>query len=344
MIDKSDLEDYVNRVDKFKGKHPNLDQPNTKAKIIEPLLDILEWDKYSEDVVIDYKLNVGAEHYKVDYVLQVNNNPQILVVVKALGKEINDQETNKLIKYSKKEKCKWLIMTNGEVLEVYKPENGISKDQAQSKVITISNLPQYRKTLNNLTKESVKNLEDKREVKEVKNQKSKTGIKDAQKELTSQISELIKDRVPEDQHKKVERSTDAFIKNLIKKVEVNTSRSTGSRISSNKNITRLLKVMPPRERENAKDLLREIKDLGDIKFVLPSGKAWDKEYKWISLEVENPGGREKRIGYIKTMNYGFFVQIQRPERNRYEVGRADKYSDVKEEVLERVKEGYDLLI
>lgn len=348
MIDKSELQNYINRIDEFKNKHPNLDQANTKAKIIEPLIDILGWNKYSEDVVLNYQIEIGTKKFTADYALQLNNSPRILIKVQALGKTVSDQEINKLIKYCKKENIKWLINSNGEILEIYDSGNGISKEQAQLKQIKTTNLTNEVKTLNLITKEKIKeNLvkqEDKNNQKSEKTIKSSKQLKSSKKELTSKISDLIKRKVPEKHHERVERSTDAFIKNLIKKLEVSKSKTKTPKIGVNKDIGKLLKVMPPRERRNAKDLLKEIKELGEINFILPSGKAWDKEYKWISVEVKNPGGRERRIGYIKTMNYGFFVQIQRPERNKYEIGRADNYQEVKPELLEKFKQGYESLI
>ena len=57
----------------------------TKQWLIMPLLVALGYDPYSSDIIPEYTLDVGTKKgEKVDYALQINNQPVVIVECKQL--------------------------------------------------------------------------------------------------------------------------------------------------------------------------------------------------------------------------------------------------------------------
>jgi hypothetical protein len=45
---------------------PQMDEENTKVKIIQPFVDLLGWNFYSTEVQLEYTVQMGTQSSKVD--------------------------------------------------------------------------------------------------------------------------------------------------------------------------------------------------------------------------------------------------------------------------------------
>jgi len=94
------------------------------------------------------------------------------------------------------------------------------------------------------------------------------------------------------------------------------------------------------QRANAEDLINELQSLG-LKFGFPSDKAWSNGCRWVTFKVPNPRGRREIVGSLEPRRYGFIVYVSNPQTNDYDsyrIGLDHNYSNVKQEILDRIRE------
>ena len=73
-MERSDVEEYVERSASLIESSPQMNEENTKAKIIRPLIELLGWDIYSGDVELEYSMQIGRGNTRADYALLVGGN------------------------------------------------------------------------------------------------------------------------------------------------------------------------------------------------------------------------------------------------------------------------------
>jgi hypothetical protein len=74
--------EYVDRSQALVDADSQMDEQNTKVKIIQPLIDLLGWDLYSTAVELEYGMQVGSGHKKVDYALMLDDTPVVFIEAK----------------------------------------------------------------------------------------------------------------------------------------------------------------------------------------------------------------------------------------------------------------------
>ena len=87
----------------------------TKQRLILPLLAALEFDPYSSDIEPEYTLDFGIKKgEKVDYALQINNQPVAIVECKQLDHQLNKDNVQQLYRYFQVQGVHIAILTNGD--------------------------------------------------------------------------------------------------------------------------------------------------------------------------------------------------------------------------------------
>jgi hypothetical protein len=117
----SSIEIYVKSVNEQIGRYP-VDfwtEDNTKAVLVEPLMEVLGWNiRDLGEVIRGYGVRVGTKTEYVDYILKIDGRPKIFVEVKALGKDL-EPFVDQAISYAKLGDVTWAVLTNGRELRVY---------------------------------------------------------------------------------------------------------------------------------------------------------------------------------------------------------------------------------
>lgn len=86
----------------------------TKQWIVMPFIVALGYNPYSSDVIPEYTLDVGVKKgEKVDYALQINNQPVCLIECKQLNVQISDKHISQLYRYFTISDVHIAILTNG---------------------------------------------------------------------------------------------------------------------------------------------------------------------------------------------------------------------------------------
>lgn len=87
----------------------------TKQWLVMPMLCALGYNPWSSDIIPEYTLDIGIKQgEKVDYALQVNNKPVVIVECKQLGMSLSDRFVSQLYRYFSVADVKVAILTNGD--------------------------------------------------------------------------------------------------------------------------------------------------------------------------------------------------------------------------------------
>ena len=99
---------------KSKNSQPNTEEA-TKQWFVMPLLVALGYDPYSSDIIPEFTSDVGIKKgEKVDYALQINNQPVAIVECKQLNVTLSDKHISQLYRYFTILDVNIAILTNGD--------------------------------------------------------------------------------------------------------------------------------------------------------------------------------------------------------------------------------------
>jgi hypothetical protein len=119
-----------------KGK---INEQNTKASMIEPVLRALGWDTEDVDEVVR-EFRHRPKDPPVDYGLLVNREPKLFVEAKAFGENLGDQRwANQIMGYASVAGVEWIVLTNGDEYRIY---NALAKVHVEKKLFRECRLSQ----------------------------------------------------------------------------------------------------------------------------------------------------------------------------------------------------------
>lgn len=130
-------------------------EANTKKKIIEPLLDSLQWDTGSIEVVLEYPVKIGSTTKYVDYALMLESKPVVLVEAKPFDTELSYDDSAQIISYGRIEDVQWVVLTNGKILKVFDTKEGKNEKECLVVELDLRQLPNQANELSLISRESV---------------------------------------------------------------------------------------------------------------------------------------------------------------------------------------------
>ena len=130
-----------------------LNEQNTKATLIEPLLRALGWDTENVDEVArEYRLK--KQHKPVDYGLLALRTPRLFVEAKGLGQNLNDHKwANQIMGYAAVAGVEWIVLTDGNEYRIYNSHAPVSVEEKLFRKVKIAESdPLVEETLDLLSK------------------------------------------------------------------------------------------------------------------------------------------------------------------------------------------------
>ncbi len=108
-----------NWLDRYESQGRAVGEANTKAGLIEPILEGLGWDIENPDEVHrEYRRRPSDN--PVDYALLLLRTPRLLVEAKGIGEHLDDPKwANQTIAYATAAGVEWVALTNGAEWRVY---------------------------------------------------------------------------------------------------------------------------------------------------------------------------------------------------------------------------------
>lgn len=155
---RKEINEYVQRSQQLIESSPQMDEENTKVKLVQPFLELLGWDLYSTEVALEYTIPMASGSTHVDYALLVGDSPVVLVEAKPVRSTLSDSEIQQLRSYMRQElDVDWGILTNGKSFEVLTKSRQRNGGEEVSVVqFELDDLSENPDVLELLTKESIR--------------------------------------------------------------------------------------------------------------------------------------------------------------------------------------------
>jgi len=131
----------------------SMNEENTKATLIEPVLRALGWD--TEDVEeVQREFKAHSRHKPVDYGLLVVRTPRLLIEAKALGENLSDHRwVNQIMGYASVAGVEWIVLTNGDEYRIYNTHAPVVVEEKLFRAVKVAaNDPTVVQTLELLAK------------------------------------------------------------------------------------------------------------------------------------------------------------------------------------------------
>jgi hypothetical protein len=157
-MDRTEIDEYVRRSQQLIESSPQMDEENTKVKLVQPFLELLGWDLYSTEVSLEYTIPMASGSTHVDYALLVGDSPVVFVEAKPVRSDLTDTEVQQLRSYMRQElDVDWGILTNGKSFEVLTKNRHQNGGEEVSVVqFDLDDLVENPEVLELLTKESIR--------------------------------------------------------------------------------------------------------------------------------------------------------------------------------------------
>ncbi len=119
------------------AKSKKLNENDTKATLIEPILAALGWDVLDpEEVAREHK---APRAKPVDYALLVMREPKLYVEAKALGEGLESSKVvNQIMGYAAVAGVEWIVLTDGDEWKIYNSHATVPVDQKLLRSVRIS--------------------------------------------------------------------------------------------------------------------------------------------------------------------------------------------------------------
>lgn len=131
-----------------------MNEQNTKATLIEPLLRALGWDTEDvEEVVREYKGK--RQRRPVDYGLLTRREPRLLVEAKQLGARLDDNRwASQIMGYASVAGVRWMVLTDGDEYRIYNTHAAVPIEQKLWRSVRVSDdAPVVQETLELLARD-----------------------------------------------------------------------------------------------------------------------------------------------------------------------------------------------
>ncbi|MDG5759705.1 type I restriction enzyme HsdR N-terminal domain-containing protein [Natronococcus sp. A-GB1] len=157
-MDGDDVDDYVTRCRQLIEASPQMDEENTKVRLVQPFLELLGWDFLSTEVELEYTVPMASGSTRVDYALLVGGSPAVFVEAKPVRSALTESDAQQLKSYMRQElDVDWGILTNGKEFEVLTKNRERSGGEEVSVIqFDLDDLTENPTVLELLSKESIR--------------------------------------------------------------------------------------------------------------------------------------------------------------------------------------------
>ena len=142
MIQQSMLSEVLatvrKRIQQIRDRKEVIGEENTKATLIDPVLNVLGWNLQEIDEVRrEYKRK--PQDNPVDYALFLNRTECLLVEAKSLEKDLGDRKwVLQNLAYAMAVGVCWCVLTNGDENRIYNSHAEVDADQKLFRTVRVS--------------------------------------------------------------------------------------------------------------------------------------------------------------------------------------------------------------
>ena len=224
-MERSDVEEYVERSASIIESSPQMNEENTKAKIIRPLIELLGWDVYSSDVDLEYPMKIGSGSKRADYALLLEGTPVVFIEAKGCDTTLSDTERSQLKSYMRQTGVDWGLLTNGSTFEVLKRRTDTRRpDEVTMGTPSLEELPKQYELLQLLSKDLVESGEADKIAKRMEvTRKAVNHLGNNKEAIAQRVTELVVGEIGDVPPQEVQEVSKEYVDDLIETLEADYS-------------------------------------------------------------------------------------------------------------------------
>ena len=132
------IEKLRKRIEQIRERNEIIGEENTKATLIDPLLETLGWDlREIDEVRREYRRK--PQDNPVDYALFLNRTECLFIEAKSLEKDLNDHRwVTQNLSYATAAGVQWCVLTNGDEYRIYNAHAPVAVEEKLFRRVRIS--------------------------------------------------------------------------------------------------------------------------------------------------------------------------------------------------------------
>lgn len=221
MTLREELSEYAERSFRLIENSPQMDEENTKRKIIEPLIDLLGWDILSADVELEYSVQMGSGTKKVDYALKIEDTPVVFIEAKGADTDLTGNHENQLRSYMRQVGVDWGLLSNGREFEIFRRDYSSNRPNEISLAeFPLEEIEEKEQPLTALSRNSLESGESRQIADKIESVQSAVRTLREEKEgISEDVTRVVTDEIGETVSQRVEDEAKNFVDNLISSLE-----------------------------------------------------------------------------------------------------------------------------
>jgi len=227
MTLREELSEYAERSPGLIEDSPQMDEENTKRKIIEPLIELLGWDILSSDVELEYSVQMGSGTKKVDYALKREGTPVVFVEAKGCDTPLDQSHENQLKSYMRQVGVDWGLLTNGRNFEIFRRDVSSNRPNEISLAeFPIEDVPNNEDPLKALSQEYIDSGESRQIAEKIEAvQNAVASLRENKETLAEDVTGEVTEVAGNAVSQQVEDEAKAFVDDLIETLEEQAHRT-----------------------------------------------------------------------------------------------------------------------
>ena len=219
-MDSEAIGEYMEYAQRILDKNPQMDEANTKAKLIRDLLELLGWD-FATDIDLEYSIPMASQTYKVDYALLLGDTPAVFVEAKGSDTTLSDSHREQLQWYMKTQDVDWGLLTNGRTNEVF--QRRVENEQITVERLgtaAIDELTGKTNLLSALSKESIESGEAKHIAEKISRlAQAKRKLRENKEEIAEAVARTVAEKVGDSVSQQAENEAKTLVDNLVAELD-----------------------------------------------------------------------------------------------------------------------------
>jgi hypothetical protein len=227
MTLREELSEYAERSAGLIDDSPQMDEENTKRKIIEPLIELLRWNILSSDVELEYSVQMGSGTKKVDYALKREGTPVVFVEAKGCDTPLDQSHENQLKSYMRQVGVDWGLLTNGRKFEIFRRDVSSNRPNEISLAeFSIEDVPNNEDPLKALSQEYIDSGESRQIAKKIEAvQNAVASLRENKETLAEDVTGEVTAVAGNAVSQQVEDEAKAFVDDLVETLEEQAHRT-----------------------------------------------------------------------------------------------------------------------
>jgi len=221
MVTRTELAEYAERSSALIDESPQMDEQNTKRKVIEPLVELLGWDILSTAVELEYSVRMGSGTRKVDYALKLDGTPVVFVEAKGCDTPLDEDHADQLRSYMRQVGVDWGLLSNGREFEIFRRDFTSDRPNEISLAsFSIEEAPENEQPLSALSVESIETGESEQIAEKIEAvQRAIESLRDNKDRLAEDVTAVVTDIAGEAVSQQVENEAKRFVDDLVDRLD-----------------------------------------------------------------------------------------------------------------------------